>query len=1067
MAQANFIIVVAPLAAAIIVAGALLYLSYAPNGGHGLRKWAAAIILLIAHEAITALPTTGVLTDMPLAVPELLHLCGALLLLDGTRDFVSRPHRHRIVPVLALLGVATIAASTWLPLPGNLGPLAIHLVIGGIMVLAGEALLRTDVLSSAPARLVGVALVSWGLIGLVLELTVTPPWYVQARLLVAEVLGMMVAVGLIIVAHRHQRGLLNDARARAHASEKQAAERAEHVRRILDNLPDGVITVNGAGAVVEFNPTAERIFGYTASEAIGRDAGVFLPGDSDSPGGLIAEIVGRGDGRGGDTTGTGIRKDGVRVAVDVTVSAVAAGGETFNVGLVRDVSDERLAARLDAFLHGLDRQVMSDIRIEDLDQQICHDTASIFGADLAFVVVRLADGTLALRALSGRDLPPDTERSVSGILDGSGAVVGPFAEAIRTGMTQTIGAGAAVMDALPRCYEWLVVLPLWSSKDVVGLLTLAGFGAMPPPQGLRRMEAAADRIGAAHQTLHDQVQLRLQGTAMAAAANAIFITNADGRIEWVNDAFTRLSGYSRQEVLGRTPSFLKSGMQEHEDYVRFWETISAGRVWRGEMIEQRKDGSLYTVDQTVAPIMGDDGTIAHFVAVHEDVTERKKAEERILYLSNYDTLTRLPNRVLFRDHLYQAVTQARNSKTALAVLFIDLDHFSRVNDTLGHDVGDQLLMTLASRINAVAAAHADTVARIGGDEFAIIQSRLGNADSAAWLARQVIDAVNKPTDLDGLEVRVGANVGIAIFPQDGDDPDSLIKNADMAMYRAIRSETESYFFFSNDMNDEARLRLGLEGDLRRAIANGDLSLHYQPQISVETRRMVGVEALLRWNHPVQGAISPARFIPVAEDSGLILPLGDWVLQEAMRQGRAWRDAGLPHLTLAVNISAVQFRQRDLVGRIRTIASTSGMDPTHLELELTESMLMQDAREAVQTLTQLSDMGALLAIDDFGTGYSSLSYLKQFPVDKLKLDQSFVRHMTTDANDAAIARATINLGHSLGLEVIAEGVETEDQYQYLAAEKCDVVQGYLFGRPMAADGIAAILTAQMAQVQAPA
>jgi diguanylate cyclase (GGDEF)-like protein/PAS domain S-box-containing protein len=561
------------------------------------------------------------------------------------------------------------------------------------------------------------------------------------------------------------------------------------------------------------------------------------------------------------------------------------------------------------------------------------------------------------------------------------------------------------------------------------------------------------------QQVLDQQRLRLQSTAMAAAANAIFITDRDGHIEWVNEAFTRLSGYPAEEVIGKTPAFLKSGAQDPETYQRLWETITDGSVWRGEMVERRQDGTLYTVDQTVAPILDESGTIAHFVAIHEDVTERKRAEERILYLSNYDTLTRLPNRVLFRDHLYQAVSKARTDHSALAVMFIDLDRFSRVNDTLGHEVGDQLLMTVASRINAVAAPFSETVARIGGDEFAIIQSNLSNAETAATLARKIIEEVAKPVDLDGIDVRVGANVGIAIFPQDGEDPDHMIKNADMAMYRAIRSETESYCFFSNDMNAEARIRLSLEGDLRRALDNGDLTLYFQPQVNVKTRKLMGVEALLRWTHPEQGPISPARFIPVAEDSGLILPIGDWVLQEAMRQRQAWTDMNLPPVTMAINISAVQFRQQDLVARVRHIAEQTGVDPRQIELELTESMLMQDAREAVAVLSSLSEMGAQLAIDDFGTGYSSLSYLKQFPVDKLKLDQSFVRHMTSDHNDAVIAHATINLGHSLGLEVIAEGVETEDQYAYLLAEGCDVIQGYLFGRPVPASGIEDLLTRQ--------
>lgn len=1057
------------IAGAAIMAGTLLYLATLPHAGRGLHKWAAGIGLLGVHGVAGLLLADGTGERTALVMSQAVHLAGAALLLAGTQAFNGQPGSalSRGGGLLALGALFAAAVFDQLPAP------SLQLIlysVGGLLILAAALdMLRSRIGPRDSTVFVGVVLGAWG----VATAGISPflggidsHW----GIFVDQAFGELVAVGLIVLALRRQSLDLEDARQEARRAGQEAADQATHVRRVLDGLPDGVVVIDARGRVRDFNASAERIFGFEADQVVGRDAALLLPvkGAGPVPGGLIAHLAQRPEPAAPRPEPlSGLRRDGTRVPVELSVSQTELAGEVLHIGLVRDVTDAVMAARLNDFLHSLDRKVLHGRSPEDLDRDICEEACAAFDLPLC-ALLSWSQDTLSFRAAAGM-VDPDVVRSALGDILPRADVIAPLVEAARDAAVRVVTSAAAgrIVRLLPGQYDWVIAMPLHQQGEVSGLLVAAGRDEQPEGEMLARLEMLGARVGAARQSVHDQRQLRLQGTAMAAAANAIFITDRDGRIEWVNDAFTRLSGFSAQEAIGQTPAILRSGAQEEETYRRLWDTIMRGEIWRGEMIERRKDGSLYTVDQTVAPITDDTGQIAHFVAVHEDVTERKRAEERILYLSNYDSLTRLPNRVLFRDHLYQAVSHARQTRGALAVMFIDLDRFSRVNDTLGHDVGDQLLMIVASRINAAAAPYAETIARIGGDEFAIIQSRLPNADAAGALARRVVEAVNQPTDLDGIEVRVGANIGIAIFPQDGEDPDHLIKNADMAMYRAIRSETESTFFFSNDMNDEARIRLSLEGDLRKALNNGDLSLYYQPQIDVQSRRIVGCEALLRWNHPEQGAISPARFIPVAEDSGLILPIGDWVLEQALRQSREWRDAGLPLVTMAVNISAVQFRQQTLVKYVRQTIDTCGVDPSRLELELTESMLMQDAREAVQVLTSLSDLGCQLAIDDFGTGYSSLSYLKQFPVDKLKLDQSFVRHLNTDPNDAVIARATINLGHSLGLEVIAEGVETEEQYGYLRAEGCDVVQGYLFGRPMPGKDLAALLTAQAAREAAPA
>ncbi|MGC2854051.1 EAL domain-containing protein [Novispirillum sp. DQ9] len=1057
----------AALAVSLILAGTLFYLSFHPDSEKGLRDWGVGIVLLSLHEVMAAAwlaqePSAGLLY----AVAKLPQIAGAALFLTGSQRF------HRLPPALVPAWAAAMvaAAACVLGAVEGLPALAAVLLADGIVagtLTAGAVILarRQDAAGAAPPRAVAAAVALWALVILAGAVggDILP---VDVRLVVGQVLGNVVAVGLIVVALRRHATLLDEARHRARDSERDAAERAARLRRVLDSLADGMLAVDEAGTVVDFNVAAEGIFGYAAADVIGREASLLLPlrglarTGGPHPGGLVARQAAdpgfwkscpRED-------RVGLRSDGSRVPIDLTVSTVTLAGRVLHVALVRDVSQQIMKDRLDAFLHDLDAKSYRLRSSEALGAEVCGDLAEVFEVPLSAVVEKRPDGTLTVRHVFGAKDAPALYEALDILVGGGGPPAPVAASVLADGRPRVIDGMAPPLDR----YRWAAVLALPGAEAPRGLVILAGGVRQPDDSCLQQMTTAVSRLATAYQAVADQQQLRLQGTAMAAAANAIFITDISGRIEWVNEAFTRLSGFEAEEVLGRQPSVLRSGLQDEDFYRELWQTVLAGHVWRGELIERRKDGSLYSVEQTVAPILDDEGRVAHFVAVHEDVTSRKEAEQRVAYLANYDMLTRLPNRVLFRDRLYEAVTERRTARAPLAVLFIDLDRFQRVNDTLGHDVGDQLLMTVASRINAAAAADADTIARIGGDEFAIIQTRLPNNEAAASLARKVIDAVRRPVDLDGIEVQVGANVGIAIYPQDGDDPDHLIKNADMAMYRAIRSETEEYFFFSNEMNDEARQRLGLEGDLRRAVENGDLELYYQPQIDVKTRKVVGVEALLRWHHPTQGMIPPTRFIPVAEDSGLILPMGEWVLHEAISQGQRWREAGLPLITMAINISAVQFRQQDLVGHVRRTLDGTGSDASRLELELTESMLMQDAAGAVRILQELSDIGAQLAIDDFGTGYSSLSYLKQFPVDKLKLDQSFVRHLPGDNNDAVIARATINLGHSLGLEVIAEGVETEEQFAYLRAQGCDVVQGYLFGRPVPAADLATMLRAQAAE-----
>jgi diguanylate cyclase (GGDEF)-like protein/PAS domain S-box-containing protein len=595
-----------------------------------------------------------------------------------------------------------------------------------------------------------------------------------------------------------------------------------------------------------------------------------------------------------------------------------------------------------------------------------------------------------------------------------------------------------------------LAVPLLAGATVNGVLTLRGKAAST---GWLRdiVEPLAGRLALAISLADEQHRLRLLGAAIEVAANAIFITDSRGRIEWVNEAFLRLSGHEREAVLGTTPRLLRSGAQPPSLYENLWRTIQGGQVWRGEMVECRKDGSLYTVDQTITPMCGADGQVVHFVVVQEDITARKTAEEQIRYLSDYDPLTALPNRIVFLRRLGEAIDSAEGER--LAVLFVDLDRFTRVNDALGHDLGDRVLVTIANRIQA-SAPDASMIARVGGDEFAVLQA--GDSRAIEELARELVAALVAPMAIEGHEVRVGVSIGIALYPDNGQDADILVRHADLAMYHAIREAPNGFRFFSSHLGEQVQARRDLDRDLRRALRLNQLELHYQPQLEAATGRITALEALLRWHHPQLGLVPPSTFIPIAEQSGEILAIGDWVVREACRQLRQWRDDGVPVVPVAVNLSPDQLRDDTVAERIAATVAEAGISPDLLELELTETTVMRDGDAAADLLRRIHGGGIRLAVDDFGTGYASLDYLRRFPVFKLKIDQSFVRHVVTSAHDAEIARHVIVLGHSLGIKVVAEGVETEEQLEHLRREGVDAIQGFLFARAMPAPQVASLL-----------
>jgi diguanylate cyclase (GGDEF)-like protein/PAS domain S-box-containing protein len=555
-----------------------------------------------------------------------------------------------------------------------------------------------------------------------------------------------------------------------------------------------------------------------------------------------------------------------------------------------------------------------------------------------------------------------------------------------------------------------------------------------------------------------ELALRLQSRALDASVNAILITgvvSGANIIEYANPAFERITGYDPREIIGQDCRFLHGPDDDQEGLSSIRQAL-AGNLEASVVVRNyRKDGSLFWNQLFVAPVPNAQGQTTHHIGVINDVTDLMNYQEQLEYQANYDSLTRLPNRVLLRDRLQHAIEAARRRDTKIAVVFMDLDGFKNVNDSLGHSVGDRLLAVIAERL-ARSARTSDTVARHGGDEFVVVLPDLTDeAGLIAWMERTRA-AISEPVMLDDTELYVGCSMGASLFPQDGDDAETVMKKADLAMYRAKEMGRNNYQFYQPEMNATVGARMNLERRLRRALRDGEFLLHYQPQVDMATGAIVGIEALVRWRDPEQGLVSPASFIPVAEESGLIGPLSEWVLREACRQNKAWQDAGLPPARVSVNLSARHFQQRDIARLVTAVLAETGLEPRYLELELTESAIMKNAEEAVMMLSELSGLGIGIAIDDFGTGYSSLSYLKRFPVHRLKIDRSFVADIGSSDDDATITSAIIALAHSLELQVIAEGVETSAQHEFLRERDCDEMQGYLFSRPMPQEAIPGLL-----------
>ena len=546
-------------------------------------------------------------------------------------------------------------------------------------------------------------------------------------------------------------------------------------------------------------------------------------------------------------------------------------------------------------------------------------------------------------------------------------------------------------------------------------------------------------------------RLRQAAAVFDCTREGVLVTDTQGLIVHVNRAFMEITGYQCEDVMGQRPSLFKSGRHSAHFYQQMFQALESTGEWSGEIWNRRKSGEVYPQWQTIRVIHDDQGKVSHYVAVFSDISAMKNSEHELAHLAHHDPLTDLPSRLLFTDRAEQALASAQVHKRGCALLLMDLDHFKIINDSLGHNVGDQLLKLVAERLSGLFGPGV-TLARLGGDEFAVLAESCPQVVQAAALAQRMLNAMKDPFIFDGNQLFISASIGISLFPSDALSAEQLLRNADSALFKAKSAGREGYALYTEELTAHAQHRVEIAGELRRALDQHELRVYYQPVHDLHDSRLVGVEALVRWQHPERGLVPPGEFIPIAERTGLIADIDAWVMDQACRQMCQWLADGAPLSFIAINVSSRLFARRELYEQVAQVLHATGLDPAFLELEVTESAVMDDPEVALEQLHRLRELGLRLAIDDFGTGYSSLLRLKRLPVQKLKIDQGFVAGLPWDEDDAAIVRVVIALAKSMGMQVHAEGIEQVEQARFLLDQECDMGQGYWFGRPMPADEI---------------
>jgi diguanylate cyclase (GGDEF)-like protein/PAS domain S-box-containing protein len=791
---------------------------------------------------------------------------------------------------------------------------------------------------------------------------------------------------------------------------KALRESESRFRTLVETASDAILTVSDPGRILFANRAAERIFGYPVSAMIGESLTMLVP---DCP--PLRELVPLPPGEGSETDAASPRVEligkherGHEVPLDVSIGLLPRDGRKLLTVIARDATERKRSERALRDSEERLRTLVNNAPIVlfalDRDGVVTHLEGS--GLEAAGLRPGEAVGRSAFELY--RDYPKALEflrRALSG-------------EALR----ETLEARRLIFD-----------VELAPRTDLEGAVT-GVIGVATNVTRQRRAERAADQS-------ETRYRLLFEGNLAG-----VYRTTEDGRILDCNESFAQIFGYrSREEVLSLPAwDFYLTAEDRKTSLARLKERKSLTNY---EQCLRRKDGSHVWVLENGNLIEGQDGKPGIIEGTIIDITERKRAEEKVKHLAFHDSLTGLPNRLLFSDRLRVGMVHANRYREKLAVLFLDIDRFKVINDSLGHSIGDELLRRIAERVGGCIRQE-DTIARLGGDEFTVLLPGIAKEEDAATIANKILEAVRLPFFIEHRELFITTSIGVTLYPDDGADPETLVRNADTSMYRAKEQGRDNYQLYAPAMNSRALERLSLESRLRQALQNRELVVYYQPLIELATGQIRGAEALLRWQHPELGLVPPGDFISIAEVSGLIVPIGQWVLRTACAQASAWQKNGYP-LSVAVNLSSRQFQQADLVFQVTEALQQANLSPASLDLEITESNAMQNAELSISALWDLKNLGLSLSMDDFGTGYSSLNYLKRFPIDRIKIDQSFVRDVTRDPDDAAIAAAIIAMAHSLKLTAVAEGVETEAQLEFLRAQKCDEMQGYLFSPPIPA------------------
>jgi diguanylate cyclase (GGDEF)-like protein/PAS domain S-box-containing protein len=846
-------------------------------------------------------------------------------------------------------------------------------------------------------------------------------------------------------------------------------------RGVLEAAADAIFLVDAAGSILLANSSAERMFGYPPGSLNGLCIDLLVP-EAKRAGHREHRARFDAQARHGSlriTHLTGQRHDGSVFPVEISLSYMNEASGKIVTCAVRDVSErdrQSLALRrLNASLRlihdcnaalvraGSESEMINGI-VDRLHRQGGYSAVWVELVERPGGDARLVAEPVALVTASSLD-------TLDGDLWRSGFRQQLALPALAQGLPMSCVFAAADgraewSDALAERGQCAAIaLPLVGRGVPIGVLNLLA----PDPQGFdddacEVLEELADDLAYGIFAQRAEAGMLLLKRAVEASANGVMITDAVDPahpITYVNPGFETMTGYGASEVLGSSGRFLLAG---ELDQLALNELRQALRERRGTQVTLRcvrKDGSSLWAEVNVSPVCSADGTLGHFVSVLHDVGERQRYEEELEHQANHDSLTGLPNRNLLRDRQQQAIAYAERHDSSLAILAVDIDQFKRVNSSHGHGYGDQLLRIVAERLTD-SVRDGDTVARLGGDEFVMILAEPLGDDEVARVIARILEKVAQPVDLDGHALAISCSIGASLFPRDGRDPETLLKNADAAMHRAKARGRGSFHFYQAEMNERVGGQLAIEADLGRALERGQFALHYQPQVDLRSGEIVGAEALLRWQHPVRGMISPADFITLAEDSGLIVPIGQWVIESACQQVRAWQDAGLATPRLAINLSARQFQSDDLAEQLAAAIARAGLDGGALEVELTESLALQDIGRVTAILKKIRAAGVTTAMDDFGTGFSSLAQLLRISVDRIKIDRCFVRDILSDRTAAAVALAVIAMAKSLGVKVIAEGIETEAQLEFLRERGCDEMQGYYFSRPLPSQAFESLL-----------